>query len=339
VTTTVAIICIVVALVVGAVVGALLARLTAGRDLGRRPVGSAEQVGAPLATGGRPDGGDPAGATPHDAAAPDDRASPGIIAATAPAEPVTEAVPDAHAGATVTAPSDAPVTTQSGATVTAPSDAPVTTQSDAPVTTQSDAPVATPAGADVTPPSRTGLTTPPGVAAATPAGADPDAGVDRQGRILDAVWQLQCLDVELERRRQAGLSTASADSGGPDLAGAVQQEITRIREEIGTPGTFRSYLDAEPDPAVAVLLLRSVQSTLDVVARHAQAFDLELRHRDGRLAVTVLCDDFEGPDPEEGTVDGEAAAIASAVAFAGGTLVFDLDPGGRVRALLSVPVR
>jgi hypothetical protein len=349
VTTVVAVICIVVALVVGVVLGALLAGIARGRARSRGTAGSPAPA---VAAGGPPP---PADESPAARAGPDGdehrafpQDSPAAVGRPAPAgdtpapEPVVAAaVPGDHTGPEPNTPTrartDAPAGPETGEA--------------APAVTEED----TPGGGTEGEPS--------------------DAGPDRRGRILDAVWRLQCLDVELDRRRQAGLSTASADSGGPDLAGAVQQEITRIREEIGTPGSFRSYLDTEPDPAVAVLVLRSVQSTLDVVARRAQAFDLELRRRDGRLLVTVLCDDFEGlvpttgtepdavtgpgdaaptpaPPPstpgesppgvvgeaQEATVDDEAAAIAAAVALAGGSLVFDLDLEGRVRASLSVPV-
>jgi hypothetical protein len=183
-------------------------------------------------------------------------------------------------------------------------------------------------------------------------------------RVLDAVWRLACLDVELERFRAAGLSTAELDAGPVGLAQTVEQEIARIREEIGTPGAFECDLDQEPDAAAALLLLRSVQSTLDFVARRCQAFDLrlQLRVHERRLAVTVVCDDFESdPAPADATLGGapaggpgpsgagatstvatsttvtEAAAIVKAISAAGGRLVFDRQSDGRMRAQLSVP--
>jgi hypothetical protein len=185
--------------------------------------------------------------------------------------------------------------------------------------------------------------------------------------VMNAVWRLQCLDMERDRARSARLSTADTDSDLVGLAQGVQQEIARIREEIGTPGTFQSDLDREPDAAASLLLLHSVQSTLDFVARRCQAFDLYLNYRihERRVAVTVVCDDFESEAPEDGTEapedhtaaygDGvgtrpagvvatsravtEAAAIVGAIKAAGGRLVFDRDASGRMRAQLSVPVR
>jgi hypothetical protein len=192
---------------------------------------------------------------------------------------------------------------------------------------------------------------------------DTTAGPGSQDRrVLDAVWRLACLDVELERFRAAELSTAGLESGPVGLAETVEQEIARIREEIGTPGAFESDLPQEPEPAAALLLLRSVQSTLEFVARRCQAFDLRLHLRvhERRLAVTVVCDDFESDSPPSDParsgsgLDGasaggttstvatsttvtEAAAIVKAISAAGGRLVFDRQADGRMRAQLSVP--
>ena len=170
----------------------------------------------------------------------------------------------------------------------------------------------------------------------------PAAGSDRADRVVSAVWRLQCLDLERSRRREAGLSTAAGTDEGPiGLAQAVEEEIARTREEIGTPGAFRSDLEVEPDPAGALLLLRSVQSTLDFVARRSQAFDLHLHPADGALAVTVVCDDFEGDIPAASATAGDtpdATAMAEVIASAGAALAFDRDADGRMRAQLRVEV-
>jgi hypothetical protein len=204
--------------------------------------------------------------------------------------------------------------------------------------------------------------------ASAPAGPASDRDHDR--RTLDALWQLQRLELQAARRRDAGLSTAAGSDDGPvGLADAVRQEITRIREEIGTPGGFRSDLRAEPDPAAALLLLRSLQSMLDLVARRSQAFDLHLEGGEPALAVTVLCDDFDGDGTDIGAAgagldpaaldpaaldpaaldpaafdatafaatDPEASALAGAIGPAGGTLVFGRSADGRVCAHLRVP--
>jgi hypothetical protein len=209
--------------------------------------------------------------------------------------------------------------------------------------------------------------TPPGPAKVRP---DRDAGshfASQDRLVMNAVWRLQCLDLERDRLRAARLTTADPDGDLVGLAHGLQQEITRVREEIGTPGTFQSDLDREPDAAASLLLLHSVQSTLDFVARRCQAFDLYLNYRvhERRLAVTIVCDDFESEAPDDeapgsstagngGPVAGtvhtadavatsravtEAAAIVGAIKPAGGRLVFDRDTDGRMRTHLSVPVR
>ncbi len=163
------------------------------------------------------------------------------------------------------------------------------------------------------------------------AGHDRRSGRDR--RVVDAVWQLQRLELERNRRRNAFLTTAvGPEEGKAGLAQAFRDELIRVREEIGTPGDFHSDLDIEPDPAAALLALRSVQSTLDVLARRAQALDLHLGDGDGALAVTVVCEGSDDSQP----ADRDTAAIAGAITHAGGDLVVDRDSDGRLRARLRV---
>jgi hypothetical protein len=152
---------------------------------------------------------------------------------------------------------------------------------------------------------------------------------------LLALWNLARLEHEWSGRHVAALSTAKdPQRPGDSLAAALDEEIGRIREEIGTPGSLVSSLQLEPDPGSAVLLLCSVQTMLASLARHCQAFDLVVSDDDNRLSATVLCEDFDGPE----SVADDISALLAVVAPTGGDLDVDRDAQGRVVTRLSFPV-
>jgi hypothetical protein len=161
------------------------------------------------------------------------------------------------------------------------------------------------------------------------------AAGDRYRRVLDATWNVHRLGVEAERRRNAEQTTVAVDLDAPvGLYDALVDEVDRIREEIGTPGTVRGRLRSEPDPAAALLLFRAAQYTLGVLARRTQAFDLNVAEAAGAVTVTVVCEDADVVEmPGE-----ETTALARAIRPAGADLYVDRDPAGQLRAQLSIPV-
>ncbi len=164
----------------------------------------------------------------------------------------------------------------------------------------------------------------PSVPAAGPS-ADPG------GPVIDAVWALQHLQVRLARRDLARISTAVQDTDGPgSLADALGEEVTRIREEIGTPGELEADLPEEPPPAVSLLVLRATETLLPILTRRSDAYDLRLTGGGPQVEVTVAC---EGTEPD-GFPDADTDAVAAAIAGAGGTLTFARTDDGRVLARL-----
>ncbi|HWG74510.1 MAG TPA: hypothetical protein VG184_10710 [Acidimicrobiales bacterium] len=151
---------------------------------------------------------------------------------------------------------------------------------------------------------------------------------------LQALWSLALLDQDRSWRLTMALPQGTDDGHrSRSLADALEGEVSRIREETGTPGTLEVSLDDEPGPGDALLVLRCVQGLLAVLARHSQAFDLRVVTGDGRLVATVACDDFDGPD----TVADETTALLSAVRGARGEVDIDRDTDGRLRATFSLP--
>ena len=149
--------------------------------------------------------------------------------------------------------------------------------------------------------------------------------------VVDAVWALQQLRLELTRRDLATVSTAVIESGAVGLAEALAEEVGRIREEIGTPGEFRSELTVEPSTPGALLALRATEVVLAILTRRSDAYDLAVSEEGERIVVSVVC---EGADD---TAAADTDAVGELIALAGGRLVVDRDEDGRMRAHLSVP--
>lgn len=164
-------------------------------------------------------------------------------------------------------------------------------------------------------------------------GTPQQALLTAQGR-LDALWGLSCLSAEWERRGADRQSTASSPPlVVGDLGDVLTVEISRIREEAGTPGTVRMALQPPAAGAEAVVVLRSVQLLLSALARHCQGYDLSVHRWEGRINAVIVCDSFDGPD----TVADDTTAVLMALSPAGGDVDIDRDPDGRLRARLSLP--
>jgi len=155
---------------------------------------------------------------------------------------------------------------------------------------------------------------------------------EAQGR-LEALWLLTRLATAWEQRHAAGLSTAAARFGDGALGDILAGEVSRIREEAGTPGSVQVSIDPPPDAAEAIVMVHSIQLLLSALARHCQGYDLSVRRSERGITAIVVCEGFDGPD----TVADDTTAVLVAVAPAGGDVALDRDPDGRLRAQLSFP--
>jgi hypothetical protein len=176
------------------------------------------------------------------------------------------------------------------------------------------------------------------VPATTPAvaGAPAKAAEVQTAPAFDALWALTRIRQEWATRQAAILSLDQeppADRWAQaTLAEVLDEEVARIREETGTPGTLRTSLPTAPDAGQSVLLLGGLQALLDALARHCQGYDLYVHEWEHRLTAIVVCDAFDGPD----RVAEDTASVLAAIAPAGGELALDRDDRGRLRARLSL---
>ena len=156
---------------------------------------------------------------------------------------------------------------------------------------------------------------------------------------LGALWSLARIRQEWLSRQVAGMTLEDAPSEGTwsqvTLEEVLDEEVSRIREDTGTPGALRTSLHDEPPAGEALLLLAGVQALLEALTRHCQAYDLYVHHWEQRLTAIVVCEGFDGPD----RVASDTEAVLSAIAPAGGELALDRDQQGRLRARLSLPFR
>lgn len=162
-------------------------------------------------------------------------------------------------------------------------------------------------------------------AARTPAGPDSR---------LDALWALG----DLEARRSGYVPASEAAVVGVDplasLRLALTAEVTRIREEIGTPGELEIGQLPILDKGDSLVLGRAVQALLAALARHCDAYDLRLEQEAEQAKAVVTCERWEGPDRSA----DDMSALLAALESIGGELDLDRDDAGRLRASLSVPV-
>jgi hypothetical protein len=171
---------------------------------------------------------------------------------------------------------------------------------------------------------------PPDPSEATTLESDPNR------HVIDAVWSLERLELDGQRQLDMDIIVAPVEVVDGILVGALQREVERIREEMGTPGELHNELHDDPDGPVGLLMLGAVRLTLGALARHCQAFDLRLEAGEGTLVATVVCEGFEPEAADE--TSAAVGAIATAVAEAGATAVFSPGVDGAARAELSFPV-
>ena len=183
-------------------------------------------------------------------------------------------------------------------------------------------------------PAASGDPRPPGDGgtAAGPGGVEaPGAG---PASVLEALWALTALDQTRSRRFAEAVSTAVPSASAPGgITAGLEEEVARLRDDTGTPGTLRVALDTEPAPGDAELLLRSVQALLAVLSRHCQGYDLYVHRWEQRLLAVLVCEAFDGPD----SVADETSEVLAALAAVDGRIDLDRDPQGRLRARLSLP--
>jgi hypothetical protein len=201
-------------------------------------------------------------------------------------------------------------------------------------------PFVAPASTVSAPPELESVTAAPQVATELVSGepGPAPAPADRRGEALDALWSLTRIRQDWAGRQTATLGPTGDPGGGSwssnTLGDVLAEEVARIREDTGTPGTLRLALEAEPRPADAVLLVLSIQTLLDTLSRHCQGYDLYVHEWQQRLTAIVVCEGFDGPD----RVAIDASSVLGAISPAGGDVALDRDAQGRLRARLSLTV-
>lgn len=162
-----------------------------------------------------------------------------------------------------------------------------------------------------------------------------DEAVSRQD-IVGPLWTLERLELDVHRRDQAVVTPDAVSTYDTVLGGALEREVERIREEVGTPGELHAELGADPDERIGLVVIGAVRRTLASVARGCEAYDLFVKTQHGRLQIQAVCELFD-----EGWFERTASdigAVAAAVAPAGATAVFRPGQGGESVAELTFPV-
>ncbi len=153
---------------------------------------------------------------------------------------------------------------------------------------------------------------------------------------VESLWGLALLEADRAWRLTMALpQSGDGDHHTGSLADALEGEISRIREETGTPGNLQVALLRQPDPGQCLMALRTVQGLLAALSRHSQGFDVYLGDETGTLEATVVCEEFDGPD----TVADEAAALLEALSPARGVIDIDRSAEGRLRARFTLPAK
>lgn len=159
---------------------------------------------------------------------------------------------------------------------------------------------------------------------------------NQDGRI-DALWALG----DLETRRSGYVSAPpgpSGETGQPEplesLKVGLAAEVTRIREEIGTPGELEMGEFHGLDRGDSLVVVRATQALLAALARHCDAYDLRVEQDTHEARAVVTCERWEGPDRSA----DDMSALLKALEPVGGELDLDRDGAGRLRAALTIPV-
>jgi hypothetical protein len=165
----------------------------------------------------------------------------------------------------------------------------------------------------------------------TPAEPVTPAPAPDDGR-LPSLWALTLL--EQQRQWRLTVSATPAGVAAPDnLAAALDIEVERIREEVGTPGTLRAEL-SPTSTADDALIFHATRQLLALLVPHTQAFDLVLSRDGDHGVVELTCSGWEGPDD----VAEGVGRLLEAVAPAGGDLELDMLPDERLQATLRLPL-
>lgn len=164
----------------------------------------------------------------------------------------------------------------------------------------------------------------------------PSEAISRSDDVVGSLWTLERLELDVHRRRQAAVTPDAVSIYDTVLGGAIEREVERIREEVGTPGELHSEIGADPDEVTGLVVIGAIRRTLAAVARACEAYDLYVKTEHGRLQVQVVCELFDSAWMDDTTTD--VGAVASAVAPAGATAVFRPGEAGAAVAELSFPV-
>lgn len=149
---------------------------------------------------------------------------------------------------------------------------------------------------------------------------------------LDALWGIGQLEASWALRDEAAITTATLDADAGGLAGVLGEEVERVRDEAGTPGTLR--VDAPDVPAgTATLVARGVHALVSPLARHCDSYALKVERSDLRVVVTVDGHGFDGSE----TLRADLGTLAATLAL-GGVIATFHSAEGMLRAVMEVPV-
>ncbi len=161
------------------------------------------------------------------------------------------------------------------------------------------------------------------------------ASRDQDGR-LPSLWALTVLEQQRQWRLSAGAGAATPSTAPPeDFSRALEVEVERIREEVGTPGSLSSQVDPPISSGDAALVFHATRQLLGLLVPHTQAFDLKIDGDNGQVRLELTCSGWEG---DAQLADG-VAELLEAVTPAGGDLELDALSDDQLRATLKLPVR
>lgn len=139
-----------------------------------------------------------------------------------------------------------------------------------------------------------------------------------------AMWDLELARAERRWREvvvPAQAAGPDARSSGERLTYAVEQDVARLREEVGVSIRFEGAVDCELDPESAVGSLRITEEVLAFATRSADEIVVKLdqeQSEDGEMLVSLDVECSGWDDSTEGESDGWLDSITTMAQRLGG---------------------